>query len=101
MDEPRTIVVKEIRIGEPAGSPEGGGGSSPGWRIVQRLLGVLTAVVVLVLLIPVGLFAVGCGAVVLVAVMAWLLVRAMLAARRTAAQQPGAPQRENVRVRQP
>ncbi|MFO0784390.1 MAG: hypothetical protein U0636_11980 [Phycisphaerales bacterium] len=101
MDEPRTIVVKEIRIGEPAGSPEGGGASSPGWRIVQRLLGVLTAIVLLVLLIPVGLFAVGCGAVVLVGVMAWLMVRAMLAARRTAARQASAPQRENVRVREP
>lgn len=109
MSEPHTIVVKEIRIGghvPPVGATHAAGGptaATPGRaRVLRGVLAVVVACALLLVIVPLGLLAIGCVALVAcVGLIVWGIRRAFRgAAAQPAAPEPG-PFRENVRVRTP
>ncbi len=97
-------MVKEFRIGEGApqsGSPDSSG-STPSGGALRHVLAVIVGLALLAVIIPLGLLAVGCVAVVAFAiVLVWGLRRIFGRRPGTAGPTIDVTMRENVRVKTP
>ncbi len=104
-DDSTTIVVRDVRViggMPPPGAPVGSGESRTGARgVLRKALALVVGLAVLALIIPLGLLAVACVAVIATVVaIVWATGRALAPRPGSAPGTPGG-ERVNVRVRAP